>query len=378
MKNNKIYYLTLLYVFLLAAAPLLAAEDKSSLAVKADGSGAILGNDIDAARKAAIADAKKNAVEQAGVQILSSTTVENFALVKDRIIMKVDAYLKNFSIIQERRDGNAVIVSIQAEVSKGNLIDDATLLYHDMDKPRLMIIIPELRGNVIAPDRHIENLVSDFFLSKGFSLVDPNTTRALQQDDFRRIAEGDVKHAAKMGMQAGAEMIITGVITAGEAESVRGILYASKATLSLKAFRADNAAMYAATSLTESAVDGIADAARRKAAEVAGKNASKDMFWKIVKKWNDEKALGSDIEVLLTGVHFSSLKQVVQALKKTTGVRNVTQRSFDSPAAALTVSFEGDATRLADIISDARNNAFDAEITSVTPGKMTILIKEKH
>jgi hypothetical protein len=376
--RNYIIIAITLCAHLLVGAALTSAQDKDVLFVKSTGSGAILQGDIDAARKAAIADAKKNAVEQAGVQILSQTTVENFALVKDRIIMKVDAYLKSFSVIQERREGNAVVVTIQAGVGKGGLIDDATILYHDMDKPRLMVIIPEMKGDTPVPDRHIENLVSDFFLSKGFLLVDQNTARAnLQQGELRKIAEGDVKRAALVGRQAGAEMIIAGTITPGEAEPVRGILYASKATLSLKAFRSDNAAIYAATSLTASAVDGIADAARRKAAEHAGQNAAKDMFWKIVKKWNDEKTMGSDIEVTVTGVSFSLLKQVVQAFKKTTGVRDVTQRSFDSPTAVLTVSFEGDATRLADSISDAGNSAFDAEIASVTPGKMSVRIKEK-
>lgn len=382
MNANRKHYISMaiacIGVLIAVAAPA-AEQERDVMFVKATGSGAIVQNDIDAARKAALADAKKNAIEQVGIQILSQTTVENFALVKDRIIMKVDAYLRNYTVTQERREANAVIVSIYAGVSKGSLIDDATLLYHDMDKPRVMIIISESRGNAIVPDRHIENLVSDFFLAKGFALVDQDTAKAnLHQDELRKIAEGDVKRATKIGMQAGAEMVIVGMITAGEVESVRGILYASKASLSLKALRTDNAALYAATSLSESAVDGIADAAQRKAAEEVGKRAAKDMFWKIVKKWNDEKTMGSDIEVLLTGVNFSLLKQVVQSFKKVTGVKEITQRSFDSSAAVLTIAFEGDANRFADLISETRNSAFSSEITSVTPGKMSIRIREEH
>ena len=353
-----------------------SAVEEDVLSVQANGSAAIVNGDIDGAKKAAFLDAKKNAVEQVGMQVFSETVVENFTLVKDRIITRVDAYVRSYRTLEERQDGTAYIVKLQAEVSRGNLIDDATLLYHDMDKPRIIVIITEIQNNKIIPSRHIEDLVNEFFLAKGFSLVDRETARTnIRNDELRLVSEGDAKTAAKIGRRSGAEVVVVGSALLGQAESVRGILYASKATVSLRAIRSDNASLSAATVTTENSIDGIADAAQRKAVDSAGRNATKDLFWKIVKKWNEEKTAGAEIEIVVTGVQFSQLKKVIYALKTVAGMKEVTQRSFDSPTAVLTALFEGDANRLADILSDVTVADAAMDVQSVSAGKISLRLR---
>jgi len=351
-----------------------AADDIKK--VRATGSAAIVKGDVEDARKEAINDAKRNAVDKVGSEVISKTIVENFELVKDQIITKLDGYVHGYDIVEEKKSGKNYVVKILAEVSKKALVDDATLIYHDMDKPRLMIIIPEIRGKEIYPTSQAENVVSEYFVEKGFTLIDQATAKVnLKKDELRRIAEGDERAAAKIALRAGAEAIVVGSAAIGDVEKVKGVLYASKATVSMRALRSDNASLYAVSTKSKSAADGVSDAAQRKALEKTSRAVSKDIFWKIVKKWNSEKLMGSDIEMLLSGVSFSKLSKVKKGFKGIKGVTDVIQRSFDSPAAVISVTYKGDAMRLAEIIDESDFKGFKAEILSVTPGKMSLKIK---
>ena len=366
-----------LIVILLTAISVVSAEEKDDIrSVKASGSAMVVGGDIDKAKKEAIFDAKRNAVEQVGSQVIAKTVVENFDLVKDKIITKVDGYVHSYDILEEKQAEKSYQVKIEARVSKSALIDDAALIYNDMEKPRLMIIVPEVRGKEIFPTSQAENAISEFFVEKGFTLVDQATAREnIKKDELRKIAEGDEKAAVKAGLRAGAEAVVIGTATMGDVESVKGILYASKSTVSIRALRTDNASLYAVSNKTESAADGVADAAQRKALETGSKSAARDIFWKIVKKWNDEKMMGAEIEVMINGIGFSDLKKVLTGLKETNGVKEVIQRSFDAPTAVLSITYQGDAVRLAEVLSETKFKGFSVEVLSVSSGKINMKIK---
>ncbi|MBI4746315.1 MAG: flagellar assembly protein T N-terminal domain-containing protein [Deltaproteobacteria bacterium] len=366
-----------LIVTLLTAISVVSAEEKDDIrSVKASGSAMIVGGDIEKAKKEAIFDAKRNAVEQVGSQVIAKTVVENFDLVKDKIITRVDGYVHSYDILEEKPAEKSYQVKIEARVSKSALIDDAALIYNDMEKPRLMIVVSEVRGKEIFPTSQAENAISEFFVEKGFTLVDQATAREnIKKDELRKIAEGDEKAAVKAGLRAGAEAVVIGTATMGDVESVKDVLYASKSTVSIRALRTDNASLYAVSNKTESAADGVADAAQRKALDTSSKSAARDIFWKIVKKWNDEKMMGSDIEVMINGVGFSELKKVLTGLKETNGVKEVIQRSFDAPTAVLNITYQGDAVRLAEVLSETKFKGFSVEILSVSSGKINMKIK---
>lgn len=366
-----------LIAILLTIISVVSAEEKDDIrSVKASGSAMVVGGEIDKAKKEAIFDAKRNAVEQVGSQVIAKTVVENFDLVKDKIITKVDGYVHSYDILEEKQTEKSYQVKIEARVSKSALIDDAALIYNDMEKPRLMIIVPEVRGKEIFPTSQAENAISEFFVEKGFTLVDQAIAREnIKKDELRKIAEGDEKAAVKAGLRAGAEAIVIGTATMGDVESVKGILYASKSTVSIRALRTDNASLYAVSNKTESAADGVADAAQRKALETSSNSAARDIFWKIVKKWNDEKMMGAEIEVMINGVGFSDLKKVLTGLKETNGVKEVIQRSFDAPTAVLSITYQGDAVRLAEVLSETKFKGFSVEVLSVSSGKINMKIK---
>ena len=346
-------------------------EEPDIRTVKASGSAVIGDADAAGARKRALLDAKRNAVEQVGTKIVSETIVENFAVVKDKIITKADGYVHKYKVLKEAQSEGSYLLDIEAEVSGKALREDALSVYHKMNKPRMMVVMPEIREKDVVPGSHAENVVSEFFIGKEFTLVDAASVKEkIRKDELRKIAEGDQKAAAKMGLDAGAEVVVVGSATPGNAQSVRDVMYASKATCSARAINTANASLYAASSASKSAADGIADAAQRKAVDITCRSVAKDIFWKIVKKWNEELASGSSIEIALSGVNFSRLKKVIEAVKKFDGVTDVVQRSFDSPTAVLTMNYKGDPIQLADILDRNRYEGFLLEVLTVSNGKI--------
>jgi len=344
--------------------------------VRASGSAVIKKGDAEGAKKKAILNAKRSAVEQVGTRILSRTVVENFLLVKDKVIAKADGHVHRYKILRETKNEENYLVEIEAEVSKSSLIEDALSVYHDMNKPRVMVILPEILENDVIPTHHAENVVSDFFVGKEFTLVDPATMREkIRKDEMRKIAEGDQAAAAKIGLDAGAEVVVTGTATAGNAQSVRDVMFASKAVCSARAIRTSNASLYAVSSVSKSAADGIAEGAQRKAIASTCHGVAQEIFWKIVKKWNDELMSGGDVEIVLSGVNFSKLKKVIDGVREFDEVTEVVQRSFDAPAAVLSVTYRGDAMQLADRIDEKKFAGLDLEILTVSSGKINIRVK---
>jgi hypothetical protein len=358
----------------LCGTPSLASdEEPDTRTVTASGSAVVGDADAAGARSRALLDAKRNAVEQVGTKIVSETIVENFAVVKDKIITKADGYVHKYRVLKEAQSEGRYLLDIEAEVSGGAIREDALSVYHKMNKPRVMVVMPETRDKDGVSGSHAEDVVSEFFIGKEFTLVDAAAVKEkIRKDEMRKVAEGDPKAAAKMGLDAGAEVVVVGSATSGSAQGVRDVMYASKATCSARAINTANASLYAASSTSKSAADGIADGARRKAVDTTCRSVAKDIFWKIVKKWNEELVSGSSVEIALSGVNFSLLKKVIEAVKKLEGVSDVVQRSFDSPTAVLTVNYKGDPIQLADILDRHRYEGFMLEVLTVSAGKINL------
>jgi hypothetical protein len=375
VKKGMVFLMSAVLTLMLSAAGVAAATGDIS-EITATGLAMITGDNTQQARNDAILDAKRNAVDQVGSEVLAKTVVENFELVKDQIISRADGYVHGYDILDEARKASDYRVKIKARVSSKNLINDATLIYDDMQKPRVMIIVPEVRGKSVIPTSQAENMVMQFFLEKGFSVIDQATAMDnIRKDELRKIADGDTRAAAKVGLRAGAEAVVTGTAALGDTEMVRGVLHASKATVSLRAIRADNAGIYAVATNSKSEADATEEAAIRKSLSATSTAAAKDIFWKVVKKWNDELNMGADIEVILSGVAFSQLKRLKEGFWKVAGVSDVIQRSFDSPTAVFSVTFGADSMRLAELIDSQPFEGMKVEVVSVSAGKLSLNVK---
>ncbi len=361
---------------ILVLSPLMAAENGDMVEVVAEGEAIIKNGDVDSAKKAALQDAKRNAVDQVGSEIVSETVVSNYKLVRDKIISRVAGYVHGYRILEEGKRGNSYYVKIRAKVSAKSIKDDATLIYSEMNKPRIMILVSEIKNNKPQLSIQGENVLIQFFREKGFNIVDASRVKAkIERNKLRALAEGHELEAAKLGYQYGAEVVITGQVNVSRAESVMGQLYAAKSNVTLRAIDAATGKVYAVVNVEGKGIDAVPSGAISKAVENGMKSAARELFWKIVKEWNSSQLNGSQFEVTVRGVSYSDLRKLIRKIKSIKGVREVIKRSFDRPVAVLDVTFMGDSDRLAELLDGLRCGRKKAEVNEVTAGSIEIILK---
>ena len=100
------------------------------------------------ARDKAIDEAKRAALEQAiGATVESSTTVENFTVIKDQIMSRTAGYLKNIKIIEEKKtDMGTIEVKIEADVETSAMLEDLDRFKKILNwqkNPRISIVIDQ-------------------------------------------------------------------------------------------------------------------------------------------------------------------------------------------------------------------------------------------
>ena len=92
---------------------------------KGRGEALILNNDIPSAKKNALMDALRNAVQKAvGIYIKSHSKVENFKMTYEKILSDSEGYVKAYKITSEKEEDGMYIVEVKANVLKEKL-DDA-------------------------------------------------------------------------------------------------------------------------------------------------------------------------------------------------------------------------------------------------------------
>lgn len=377
MMSRRLLSVAAVALFMTAGPGILrAADSEPVLTVEAAGLGSLRPDQMGASREEAIRDAKRNAVDQAGSLVVSQTLVEDFTLVKDRIITRAEGYINRYDVLEEGPREKDYRVRIRAEVNRSPLEQDALLIYHEMDKPRLMVVVNRALQGEFVPAQQAENAVSALFLEKGFELVDSTVAlENVKKDELRKIAEGDTAAAAKVGLRSGAEAIVTGTALFGNAESVRGQLYGNKATITLRVVRTDNAGILAAVTVDKPGAEATPEAASRKALEAASAAAAREVFAKVVHRWNQEQSVGRPVEILVSGVAFGQLKGIRSLLERTYGVSEVVQRSFDTPTATFQVNYRGDSVSLAEILAAGGDQGIALEVLTVTPGKLSLRVK---
>lgn len=116
-------WVAMIIVLLCCAFPRIALGDDQF--VNAVGKAEIIGNNRDAARNKALANAFRGAVEKGiGVWIQSQTEVKDNTLAKDQILTKAEGYVTDHEILKEGTEDNTYSVTIRAQVSVDRIAAD--------------------------------------------------------------------------------------------------------------------------------------------------------------------------------------------------------------------------------------------------------------
>ncbi|HBG45562.1 MAG TPA: hypothetical protein DDW94_01070 [Deltaproteobacteria bacterium] len=356
-----IVILSFLYSFFFLAN-IQAAE--KSITINATGSSAIQGGNAAMARDSAIAEALRNAVEQAvGTIISSETVVESYEVLRDSVYSRTQGYVVNYAVTGEARSGDTYQVTVRANVATGDIegdLDAMGLLQRKAERPRVLFMIAEKsmesssysswwqsREAIDMPDS--EAALKEIFIARGFSVVD--TTASAEKKD---IAEGygaaDVSSlfARETGKGLQAEVVVFGKASVRQGASAGGTVGTYLADITAEAVRVDDGSVIASakgygTSRHISERTGAAEALSKASAELA-----KGLISQITSKWSGP----ATVRITLKGADYDDVVEFKRLLKsRVRGIAALYQRSFVEGVAAFEVESRVAAQAIADEIS---------------------------
>ena len=314
------------------------------------GHAAIRDNDQTTARRGAIADALRAAVEQGiGVYVDAKSLVENAELINDRILSHASGYAVLRSVNWERvtPDRAEFQVEVTADVSSAPLVEALKQLGLTR-RWRVMVVIPEQHLGRTIPDPAAETEMIKLLLRKGFYLVDQKQSAEVRNSSvMRQIEQGDFKAAAEVGRRYGADILLTGEAFSQETfrrpVDVGGIplvVVGCRARVECRAIRVDTAEIVSADGAQESGQDSTTELASKKSLAAAAAKLAESMAPDIL----ELPAAGTyQVQIEISGfTKISNASTFEEALRRMSGVRQVTRQNYTGGVDLLEVQVESE------------------------------------
>lgn len=389
----KTFLVILLILILPAATPAQAPEEAKT--VDATGYGSISNGNAALARDAAVADALRQAVEQAiGTMISSETMVENFQVLSDNVYTKSQGYVKSYNVVRESETSNMYQVTVRAVVSVGSIkndLDALGLLQVKAEKPRVLFMIAEQN----VGDRYFtfwwlgkpeavgettdlsaaQTSLQEIFLDKGFNVVDiSGSTGSISVSNAYRVADLSNEGARTIGRKLNAEVVIKGKAIAKEGPRTAGSQVAPYiADITAQAIRVDTGEVLAsskghAVARNISDTAGGADALSRASSELADK-----MIEQIAAKWSK----GNSVIVRISGItdyrQVADYKNLIK--RQIRGVQAIYQRTFEGGLAVFELETKTPTQAIADEMAGLADNPF--RITNTTSNSIDAAVNQE-
>ncbi|OGS35780.1 MAG: hypothetical protein A2293_11295 [Elusimicrobia bacterium RIFOXYB2_FULL_49_7] len=348
------------------------------------------GQGISTTEPDAVTQAKRDAVEKGiGVMLISATETRNFMIQKDVILTKTMGSVKKYEIISKQKTpDNLWDIKIKAEVSLADIRADLAalkILLESMDKPRVMVLIQEMRKGEFKPTYNsAATAVMDFLTQKEFNLVDPAQIAAMmgKDDDYiTKAASGDAVAAAKLGRDNGAEVILVGRATAslGADNPMLAGMKSGQADINITLIDCQNGKIIAAKN-AHTAKPHISEETAMSNALIAvgAKIMDRELFEKIVSYWQNIVNNGMDLKVTVSGIDgFAKLKDIKAFIQNVSpNVIKVTQRTFGNGILELEVLFKGNSEAFCDYMDGKKTTGgLEVAVSDFTAGTVKLKLK---
>lgn len=317
---------------LLLLAAFARAQD---IVVEAEGYGA----NVEAATRAA----NRAAVEKGVGQVLTSATeIQDFQAKKDVVLSHVEGIVKNSEVLSKSQgpDG-AWEVRVKATVSKAEIDKDLValgILRMQLDNPRVAVLVSEEVVGKSVMDGPVESQIVKAFRSRQFEIVEPSMeVRTKRASQIALASGGDVKAAATLGAELGAEVVIFGSAVATESDMSEHPYFKGTGMKScggvviLKAVEVSSSEILASQSGDAAMTNPNPAIAGSKALESATKEAlEKNGFIdQLLKSWKAQANDGIVIRVRVRNIPNFSAATVIQEELKADAVQVVRRKMAD-------------------------------------------------
>lgn len=313
--------------------------------VEAEGMAAMT-DDLLSVKRAALEDARKNAVEKVvGVLISARTMVDKAITIQQNILAKTNGYVKDYKVLKEGKEADGIYhTHIRALVSFQEVKDDLTaadlLNQPKVGNPRVAILLQETVGGSEEQTTACADAIAQGLLERGYKVVDRSELAAIRVAEATRdLLNGDTEKALKPIVQKlNAEVVITGKADASLlTDQGLGGLISFRANLTAKALKAQSGEILAAVATQASGLDATNAIAAQKALAQVGRDAADDFASKVAA----ELERRSNVLVTVQGLKsLDRLGEIKDLLAKTPGVGDLYMRSYSGGTAEIEVKTE--------------------------------------
>ncbi len=352
---------------LLAILMVFLGAQAAYAAVQARGMASLQGVSEADARTSALNDAMRKAVEQAiGAMLTSETLVENYVVIKDKILTKVQGYVKKYKILSEGRTGTDYEMVIDADVEESVLADDVAALAHvlpRMNYPTMVVTVAQKAmtsemGSVQLDVGAAEQTIVQILSEKGFRMAEPS---ALEAERLRQVAlsaqssAGVLAQALEAASHLAQLMVTCQLVMQDNGPApYNPRIHSYGAFLTAKLYETGTGRMLA-TASADANVPNISFAqGALKASQEAAKKLANDLSSKVVKVWLDACYNEHEVSLIVENISFDGLASLQSGLSGLSGVLRVTKKGFLQNRAELLVGWRDCNTqRLAELIASS-------------------------
>lgn len=309
--------------------------------IMAEGSANIEQGDVAGAKKAALHDAERNAIERVvGVMLSSESKVESFTLIQDKILTRVEGYVRDLSILSESCSRVLCTVKIKADVEKMDLADDLAAIARVLPKMNYPTVGVALTSegmdsraksvdvDLLTAQRAIESQLK----KKGFLVVDVSALREATHSEANifksqgKKAEGAIEEAIGQ-----VQVLIKGDASFEDAGSspYNQRIHSYSAAINAKVVETATGEVVGAYSSEASVPSHSLVSGGNKALEKAANRLANKLTRDLAHVWLDACYNPHNIMLVVDGLPFSKSREVVTTIPRlVSGVSNAVQRRF--------------------------------------------------
>jgi hypothetical protein len=336
-------------------------------------------------------DAMRNAIEQgAGVEIASHTETKDFELVRDEIISRANGYISAFKELSKKEEGGIFTVKIEATVNVGKVTEDwatIALLIKQKGHPKMLVVIVDKIDNNTEESEQANSEVIDYFLQKGFLLVDKDQIKEVDAKDLKVASiKNDVSKLVALAANYKAQIVIAGYASANFSRSTEMAgrpFHFYNADCTIKVFRTDDAKLLFQKNWSlpqdKLAQDASKEAAAKKGLKAIAKKLAPEAAKAITTAWIKELYTGNEITVVISNCPYKFRREVQAKLKELKDITSVSETSYTEKTLELTVVTTMSASNLLDKLVDKQIITEEAaENSNVSGNKLSIQLPAKE
>ncbi len=333
----------------ICSLPSFAEENEKTVTVS--GTAKIEKGDTASARREAIDDALRNAVEQGlGVFVDSDTQVKNYRLIYDNILLRSSGFVTSYDVLSENPMGDKLRVMIKAAVTLAAIKDKLvalSILREQVYYPRLMILVMSDRGMVGEAEKSGRVHLNRIFAEKHFDLISSDVSEKLHNDTKLLLnVTKDTVVAAKLGLEHHAEVVLTAVMQSRGAGS-DGNFETAQSHIRVEAVDPQTAKVFISNEITARGAGLSKDDALRGSGKKGAEQIADYSMEEIIKWWKEFKDRALQYKVILNNVNdYGTAIEFEDAVKAINNVKAFNERHFGGGYLEADVDYKGGKSEL--------------------------------